>query len=83
MVRYLDLTLFIRPQLQIADTHNKVTLKESKLEPNKLTLTIIDSQSTNAESKIEVPVLSNGTLQLGGAKDQLCLGHQLCYFLIL
>ena len=60
-----------------------MTLKKSKLESNKLTLTVIDSQSNDAESEIEVPVLSNGTLQLGGVQDQLCLAHKLCYFLIL
>ena len=69
----------------IVDTHRKVTLKESKRESNKLTLTIIDSaiddQSTTAENQIEVPVDFNGALVLSGAKDQLYLAHKLCYFL--
>ena len=60
-----------------------VTLKETNLVPGKLTLTVIDSQADTAESTIEVPVLNNGTLQIGGKKDQLCLGHTICYFLIL
>ena len=63
------------------DTHNKVTLIESKMESNKLTLTVIDSQSNAAESKIEVPVLPNGKLQLGGVKDQLCLADEYCLYL--
>ena len=75
--------IIIELLLSLVHTHNKVTLKKSKLKSKKLTLTVIDSQSTDAESKIEVPVLNNGTLQLGGVQDQLCLGHQLCYFLIL
>ena len=65
------------------DTDITVTLKESNLESDKLTLTVIDSQATTAESSIEVPILSDGTLQLGGKKDQLCLGNNSCYFLIL
>ena len=60
-----------------------VTLKESNLESNKLTLTVIDSLATTAESSIEVPILNNGTLQLGGKKDQFCLGSPLSYFLYL
>ena len=73
----------------LVDTHNKVTLKKSKLESTKLTLTVLDSQSTDAESEIEVPVLSNGTLRLGGTldlgsvQDELCLAHPFAYFLVL
>ena len=69
--------------MNFVDISNKVTLKESILESNKLTLTVIDSQATTAESVIEVPVLRNGTLQIGGKKDQLCLGSPVCYFLTL
>ena len=63
----------------------KVTLKESNRDSNKLKLTVIDSLATTAESLIEVPILSDGTLQIGGKKDQLtmCLGHSVCYFLTL
>ena len=65
------------------DTHDTVTLKETNLESNKLTLTVIDSLSATGESSIEVPILSDGTLQIGGKKDQLCLGNSTCYFLTL
>ena len=58
-----------------------VTLKESNLESNKLTLTVIDSLANAAESSIEVPILSDGTLQIGGKKEQLCLANSTCYFL--
>ena len=62
---------------------SQVTLKESNLESKKLTLTVIDSQSGEAESMIEVPVLRDGTLQIGGKTDQLCLGDKFCFFLTL
>ena len=69
--------------MSYVDINDKVTLKESNLESNRLTLTVIDSQAATAESVIEVPVLRNGTLQIGGKKDQLCLGSPICYFLTL
>ena len=65
------------------DTHHTVTLKESNLESNKLALTVIDSQAATAESEIEVPISANGTFQVGGMKDQLCLGSPMCFFLTL
>ena len=61
----------------------EVTLKESNRESDKLKLIVIDSQATTAESVIEVPVLSDDTLQIGGKKDQLCLGHTKCFSLTL
>ena len=64
-------------------TQNQVTLKKSHLESNKLALTVIDSASNAAESVIDIPVLANGTLQIGGEKDKYCLAHNLCFFLIL
>ena len=60
-----------------------MTLKETNLASNKLTLTVVDSQATTAESVVEVPVLSDGTFQIGGKKDQLCLGNRYCFFLTL
>ena len=45
--------------MNYVDINNKVTLKESNLESNRLTLTVIDSQAATAESVIEVPVLRN------------------------
>ena len=65
----------------LLDTQSKVTLKEAKMESGKMTLTVIDSKSKAAESVIEVPVLGDGTLQIGGKKDQLCLGDKFCFFL--
>ena len=65
------------------DTFQKVTLKESNRELNKLKLTVIDSLAKTAESVIEVPILADGTLQIGGPKDQLCLGHSVSFFLTL
>ena len=65
------------------DNLNQVTLKKSNRCSIKLTLTVIDSASDAAESVIEVPVLANGNLQLGGKKDQYCLGNKLCFYLTL
>ena len=62
------------------DTELKVSLKESDLQPNKLTLTVIDSLSDTGESVVEVP-LYGSYMQLGGKLDQLCLGHRTCFFL--
>ena len=63
-----------------------MTLYESKLESNKLTLSVIDSavdsQSTTAERKIEVPVDGNRNLQLGGV-NQLGLAGQYGFYLVL
>ena len=70
-------------KLKLVDTHYSVTLKESNLQSSMLTLTVIDSQATSTESLIEVPVLADGTLQIGGMKDKLCLGYPICFFLTL
>ena len=64
------------------DTQSQVTLKKSNLASNKLELTVIDSAKDEAESVIEVPI-RNGNLQLGGKKDQYCLGNKLCFYLTL
>ena len=65
------------------NTDVPVTLKKSKFESDKLILTVIDSQATTAEISIEVQILSDGSLQIGGKMDQLCLGNNSCYFLTL
>ena len=55
------------------NTIHQVTLKQANKESNTLKLTVIDSLSKTAESVIVVPYSSDGTLQIGGKKDQLCL----------
>ena len=65
-----------------------MTLKESKLEANKLTLTTIDSQSATGETIVEARVVSSKfkkgpTFRLGGTKDQFYLAHRNAYFLTL
>ena len=65
------------------DTQNQVTLKKTKFEFNELELTVIDSASGAAETVIKVPVLWDGTVQIGGMKDQFCLGNNLCVYLTL
>ena len=64
----------------LADIKLKVALKESDLQQNKLTLTVIDSLSDTGESVIEVPKYGSN-VQVGGKLDQLCLGHRTCFFL--
>ena len=65
------------------DTLVQVTLKETKLRSNTLTLTVIDSHSNASETFVEVQVLANGDLEIGGKMDQWCLGEKLCVFLTL
>ena len=65
------------------DTHNQVTLKKVIFESNKLILTVIDSASDAAESAVEVPVLENGSLQIGEKKDQASLAHEWGFYLTL
>ena len=65
------------------DTFYKVTLKESHRLSNELIMTVIDSQADTSESIIKVRIRGDGTLQIGGKKDQLCLGSSICFFLIL
>ena len=58
-----------------------VTLKETDLISNELILTTIDSATKTGETVVKVPLLNNGELQIGGVKDQWCLGNRYCYFL--
>ena len=56
-------------------TQTKVTLKELNLASNKLILTVIDSESTPSETRIEI--------EISGRKAEWRLGHHLCFYLIL
>ena len=65
------------------DTQLTVTLTETDLVSNELILTTIDSGSATGETVVEIPLLKNGEIQIGGKKDEWCLGNKYCYFLTL
>ena len=71
--------------MKLFDTFTTVTLIRTDLVANELILTTFDSAQKNLYGKtiVKVPVLSNGQLQIGGKKDQWCLGYQYCFYFIL
>ena len=67
--------------------YHAVAVKESNLEGNSLTLTVLDSlagEKNNGITTITVPVYNQGGrkhLQVGGEKDKWCLNDKNCYYL--
>ena len=57
-----------------------MTLKEIEMISNELILTTIDSKASTGETVVKVPLSENGEIQIGGKKDQLCLGNKYCYY---
>ena len=69
--------------MYLADIKMKVTVKESDLQQDKLTLTVFDSLSDTGETVIEAPIYGSYMQPGAWSFDKLYLGHRTCFYLTL